>query len=1223
MHTETIIQPFRDLAQRYVQEKRIKEILFSKGTYHVQVIDLNNQDPHWAFIQFDEHDHVQDSFCSCQTETGPACEHIAASLLKIYNGHFEPLHTRFEHSFWKHIFFAMSKVYGYETKILAKQEHGYELNVHHETVFSIHTQDPSYQKVLKEFIDFKKIETEETSLKFSKLSKKELELWKQGHPSESFRFELSFWADTAKWLIFLQEDQKPFKISVNTPNHLPTKIFIQFEGLDLYFNLSQEILKQVIPYLNSIHFPFKVHEAQRDDIEKVVYNSTEKYLSIFPKSEPMAHEDRKGYAIGDWIFNPQEGFYRYKPEIRYEKEEKILSHHIDEQLEKHASFFKKYLANTSLEIKPILPKYQVYFDADWNLIINLYLFEQGDLAKPHSVFFGKWIYIQDKGFFRLQESVFKQSALFIPKEKVSEFIHQYRLWFNSQKGFEVHLATMQAQISYDLNKYHQLIFLSQLSTQGERSHDFGEWIYIQGQGFYTKARQSSPIKNGLTINKNEIARFIQNQREELEQISHFFSLKCPVKQATIKLKVDAELQEILIEPEYIFYPEYQNVEVLFFEDFSYVRQEGFFQLPKNLLLPKGFRKKSKVLPHDQVSFLAFQFAKLKPFISYVDPKLQVPKNLNLVLKSHSSPYTELAYQSATGSVSINEIRDAFEQGHPYYFSDAGLIQINHPRYCWIQDLKKEDVAETGLKLSSIDIIRIEAIDSAFSLSLSNNNLLSQIFAKIDLTLPSLQGFKTKLRPYQQIGLEWLWKLYNYNLSGILCDDMGLGKTLQAMALMASIKSHKEKKQSSKYSTKKKFLIVCPTSVTYHWQDKLREFYPQLKILTYYGLNRSLQRFQQQFDVLLTSYGILRIDQKLISKFNYTLAIFDEVQVAKNHRSLTYTALEHIPSRMKLGLTGTPIENNLRELKAIMDLIIPSYLPKEEQYRDFFINPIERDKDENKIKILKKMIEPFILRRKKEDVLKELPKKTEQVAHCELSSEQAKLYNFFLNQTKEALLAELQDNSKPIPYIHIFALLNKLKQVCNHPKSIDPQKYSNSTSGKWELFIELLQEARDSGQKVVVFSQYLNMLDIIEEYLTENQIKFASVRGSTKNRKEELNRFQTDPTCEVFVGSLKAVGLGVDLTAASVVIHYDRWWNAARENQATDRVHRIGQQRGVQVFKMVTLNTLEEKIAQIISAKGKLMEEIVSSSDHNQIKAFSREDLIEILQFTHKEIYQNS
>lgn len=1227
MGFQDIVGPFSELASKYLEEKRVMEIIFSRGTYHIQILDKTSGDPTWAFIQLDHHQKIKDCFCSCQDEAAPTCEHLATAILKIYNGHPDPLHIRYAHSFWKHIFFAFAKNYGFEnTSIKKNEQNEYFLKKGENSLFFIKPKENDAARTLVEFIEKKLKETEETSLKFSNLPKKELDLWRQGHPSEQFRFELSFWSDIAKWFMIQQDSDPSYNVNIRTTKDLPSKIEFSFAKADVFFDLSLEILKEIIPYLNTINSPYKVHESKIDQIEKVIYDPLEKTLEIYPKKQSSIVQDEKenGVLVGDWIFLPKEGFYLQKVKQPFKKKEKILSHHIDEHLEKNASFFKKHLKNTELEIKPITPKYELYFDTDWNLVINLFLFQKGDLSLPQSVFFGRWVFLQDKGFFRLRESPFQQSSLYIPRDQVSGFIHQYRSLLNLQKGFEVHLATIQTQLTYRLNKHKQLIFASHLSFESEKSYDFGDWVYIEGQGFYTKARYTSPIGNGLTVSKNEIARFIELHREDLENVPNFFSNKSPLEKTTIALRVDPEMQEIILEPKYHFYPEYENQEVLFFENFSYIANEGFTELSKSLLLPKGFRKKSKILPHEQASFLAFQLNNLKPFISYVDPKLKVPKDLNLILNQAHESSIELIYQSKQGEVSIQTLFEAAKLGNPYFFSEAGLIHLNHPRFSWIHQLREEQIQNDRLKVAAIELIRIEAVDKAFCQETSRPSFLSQLYEGISLEIPSLNGFKTKLRPYQKVGLDWLWRLYRYSLSGILCDDMGLGKTHQSMALIAAIKNKKEKRPHAGYKTpKKKFLIVCPTSVIYHWQDKLKEFYPKLNILTYYGLNRSMQRFQQKFDVLLTSYGILRIDRKLISKIDFTLSIYDEIQVAKNHRSLTYSALQTISSKMKLGLTGTPIENSLRELKALLDIVTPSYMPNEEDFRDFFINPIEKDKDQNKTKILKKMIEPFILRRKKEDVLKELPDKIEQISHCELSQDQANLYNLLLNQSKEKLLVELQDSSKSIPYMHIFALLTKLKQVCNHPKSIDPIKYKNSSSGKWDLFVELLNEARESGQKVVVFTQYLGMMDIIEEHLTENNIGFAAIRGSTKERGKELQKFENDPNCTVFVGSLKAVGLGVDLTSASVVIHYDRWWNAARENQATDRVHRMGQQKGVQVFKMVTLNTLEEKIDQIIRAKGKLMEDVVGTSSEENVKAFSRQDLIEILQFVHKDIYENS
>ncbi|NUO04405.1 MAG: DEAD/DEAH box helicase [Candidatus Brocadia sinica] len=264
--------------------------------------------------------------------------------------------------------------------------------------------------------------------------------------------------------------------------------------------------------------------------------------------------------------------------------------------------------------------------------------------------------------------------------------------------------------------------------------------------------------------------------------------------------------------------------------------------------------------------------------------------------------------------------------------------------------------------------------------------------------------------------------------------------------------------------------------------------------------------------------------------------------------------------------------------------------------------------------MKKIIHPFKLRRLKKDVLTELPPKSEEKRYCTLAPAQIVMYKDIISERGSKLIAKLRDESQPVEYIHIFALLTKLKRLCDHPKLIlNGTSPKSATSGKFELFKEIMEETLESGEKVVVFSQYLEMLDIIGDWLNNIDVRYETLRGSTMNRGKVVERFQNDPDCNVFLGSLMAGGLGIDLTSASVVIHYDRWWNAAREDQATDRVHRIGQTRGVQVFKLITRGTLEEKIDSMITTKATLMNSIVESDDA-VFKSFSRKELIELLTF---------
>jgi SNF2 family DNA or RNA helicase len=455
-------------------------------------------------------------------------------------------------------------------------------------------------------------------------------------------------------------------------------------------------------------------------------------------------------------------------------------------------------------------------------------------------------------------------------------------------------------------------------------------------------------------------------------------------------------------------------------------------------------------------------------------------------------------------------------------------------------------------------------------------------------------------------VEWLLFLFENGLGGLLCDDMGIGKTHEVMALMLLLREH--------MAVKKHFLVVCPTTVLSHWRGKILDHAQGLKAAVFHGGQRDLEETLKDNNVLLTSYGILRNDIEQLKQIPFSLAVFDEIQNIKNPETLAYEAARNLKATIKLGLTGTPIENSLGELKALFDLTVPSYLGTDEDFATRYVKPIEEDLTSSRRKALARLISPFTLRRLKKTVLDELPEKIEDIRMCSLSEDQTRLYRDAISSRGEGLIEVLKRGKEPIPYIHIFALLNLLKQICNHPALLESRvdDFDRYQSGKWDLFKEIFSEAFDSGQKIVVYSQFLGMIRIIERFLEEQGVTFVTLTGATRNRGEIISRFNQDPDCRLYVGSLKAGGTGIDLVAASVVIHYDRWWNAAREDQATDRVHRIGQRRGVQVFKLVTEGTLEEKISAIIEKKRNLMDSIVREDDPGLLKTFSREDLIQIL-----------
>ncbi|MGM0786853.1 MAG: DEAD/DEAH box helicase, partial [Thermodesulfobacteriota bacterium] len=352
------------------------------------------------------------------------------------------------------------------------------------------------------------------------------------------------------------------------------------------------------------------------------------------------------------------------------------------------------------------------------------------------------------------------------------------------------------------------------------------------------------------------------------------------------------------------------------------------------------------------------------------------------------------------------------------------------------------------------------------------------------------------------------------------------------------------------------------------------------------------------------------------RYRFSAAAFDEAHYIKNPDTKTYSAAEAVKADLKIAVTGTPVENRLGDLKALMDLVLPGYLGSDDEFRLRYETGERRGRKE-----LRRLVRPFTLRRTKTAVLGELPEKIEDIRYCRLTDSQVRLYRDAVARRGKNLRRQIMHADKDIPYIHIFALLTLLKQICNHPATIAESSEGAGNgalspemdSGKWELFVQLLDTCLENDRKVVVFSQFVSMVKLILQYLENRGIKTASITGQTRNRGQEIERFNNDPDCRVFVGSLKAGGSGIDLTAGSVVIHYDRWWNAAKEDQATDRVHRIGQNRGVQVFKLVTEGTLEEKISAIVDRKKKLMNDVISEDDPGLLKTFTRDELLALME----------
>lgn len=463
-----------------------------------------------------------------------------------------------------------------------------------------------------------------------------------------------------------------------------------------------------------------------------------------------------------------------------------------------------------------------------------------------------------------------------------------------------------------------------------------------------------------------------------------------------------------------------------------------------------------------------------------------------------------------------------------------------------------------------------------------------------------------LRPYQKQGFCWMHAIAAYGFGGILADDMGLGKTLQAIALICS------EKQAAPVGEHRLSLVVCPSSLTLNWKSEIEKFAPDLKTAVIIGVAAARKQLLQNaadYDVLITSYSLLARDIVLYQDLSFNLQFLDEAQSIKNHTTQAAKAVKGISSRIRFALTGTPVENTLAELWSIFDFIMPKYLFGYSKFKTTYETPIVKKKETAAIKSLQKVVAPFILRRMKKDVLAELPEKTETVLLSEMEEPQDKLYTATVLQTKQMLATSTNHNSGE-GKLRILAMLTRLRQICCDP-SLVYDTYQDG-SAKLEQCMELVESCVHAGHKLLLFSQFTSMLHIIAERLRQQQISFFLLTGATKtsSRMEMVNTFNQDDT-DVFLISLKAGGTGLNLIGADIVIHYDPWWNLSAEQQATDRVYRIGQKKNVQIYKLIAKGTIEEKIQQMQEKKAELAQ-LAVSGDADLLK-MSAEDIIALLE----------
>ena len=467
-------------------------------------------------------------------------------------------------------------------------------------------------------------------------------------------------------------------------------------------------------------------------------------------------------------------------------------------------------------------------------------------------------------------------------------------------------------------------------------------------------------------------------------------------------------------------------------------------------------------------------------------------------------------------------------------------------------------------------------------------------------------FDNKLRDYQKTGYRWLKTLEKYKFGGILADDMGLGKTLQVISVLNSEAESKNKTTS---------IVVCPSTLVLNWKAEVEKWSNSINALIINGTalerKEKIEKYQD-YNLIITSYDLLKRDIENYEGKYFKYIIADEAQYIKNSATQNATSLKSLTGEVKFALTGTPIENSAAELWSIFDFIMPGYLYNYNKFKKKFEEPILKQEDKEALVKLKRLISPFVLRRVKKDVLTELPEKNITVLKNEMEKEQEKIYLSYLAQTKKEIKEELNENSFEKSKFKILMLLTRLRQICCHP-SLFIENYKGE-SGKLKQCLNLVTEAIESGHKILIFSSYTSMFEIIEKEFNKLGIKYYKLVGNTpvNKRVKMVDEFNNDSSIKVFLISLKAGGTGLNLTSADIVIHYDPWWNISAENQATDRAYRIGQKNSVQVYKLITSNSIEEKINKMQERKEKLSKDILSTEE-TFINKMSKEEILDLFE----------
>lgn len=686
-----------------------KEIEFSGATYQVLI------DECWVFLQLEGKGQIKDIFCSCEESSDweeiRPCAHMAAAYQAIYGPYAQPLHQRFGKSLWNHLCQLYADRVGDDPDQLTRLEEGSYVykSSQDKILFTIKGKNEEAIQYLEDIIYKRHLETEETSLKFSNLSQEEISLWREGKPSPLLRYQLSYWSDIAKWMLFQQEKKNKYEIVYNySKQKIPNWLQVNFDEFEAGFFLPEQKIAQIIPSLATVKSPLSVRFANHQSIAAITYDREKGEMhieseEIKPRKGQRKGIEAQGVSLEGWTYIPDEGFYSEEPHILLQNPN-LQGEELSYALTEYGPFISGYLTDYELHLETQSISYKLWLDAEWNLNIQSFLFEPGDLNKDCSRLIGDWVFLDHDGFYHLKDKRFNEIETVIPIDEISDFITQNRAWLNGQEGFQTHIRSLEYQLSYTVMQNRRLIFdrIFAKVKQGTKLQDFGSWIYLEGYGFYPKtiSTYGLHIKPGLSLSAEQVPLFIKMNREELALIPGFFSSVCPIAYTSLKVELGPK-QAILVTPQYEVLPEYKDKPLKQFDDLIYVDDEGFFQLPPELRLPEKFRQKVELEGPERDLFLYSELEELKNYISSLDPKLVKPKELFLVTNSIETAKDRgrgwyrfgFFYKTERGLISAQDLWEKIKKKQSFAFYDFGLIDLRDKRYDWIRHLKKKGLIQ--------------------------------------------------------------------------------------------------------------------------------------------------------------------------------------------------------------------------------------------------------------------------------------------------------------------------------------------------------------------------------------------------------------------------------------------------------------------------------------------------------------------------------------------------